>query len=410
MYGELSRDVQGVTNVDLTRFTIELRTLVDTGVRLRPIRPKIKDDGDVEILLCDGGHIPEVSKTPVSQTWIPGASNYSFKLVRTNESSSCNRLSKCGMFESKKGLKRPLLSYALKENFEIGVTRLFTDRYEVGCKDPKFSGRSLKPKEITTNMQVEYGLDADTKFEYLFIAFSASLVGFQTATRPAICIDVTHLKGRFGGVMFIAACKDANNQVFPLAYCWVDVECEDSWTWFIKELKKAIGCTANCIIISDSSLAIKITMAKEYLEIPYGICGFHININLKNRFKCHIVCNLLHEASRAHRQSEFLEKIRELSRVNIQAYEYLMRVMPHRWSRAYCPVRLYEGMTSNIMECMNNCLWHARQLSLTMLVEYIRDMIQKWFHERCDVASINTTQLSWWANGKLTTKKEEKIT
>ena len=34
-YAELSRVVQDVANVDLTRFTIEVRTLDYTGVRLR---------------------------------------------------------------------------------------------------------------------------------------------------------------------------------------------------------------------------------------------------------------------------------------------------------------------------------------------------------------------------------------
>ncbi|KAK2646678.1 hypothetical protein Ddye_021873 [Dipteronia dyeriana] len=364
------------------------------------------------------------------------------------------------MFESKKALKLALQEYALKDNFEIRVTRSCTGRYVVGCKDPecKFqfraikievSGRSSKPKEIMTDMQVERGLsllytkalrakglaeqnvfgspelsyrllsaychelkrvnhgtitaiktDVDKKFEYLFIAFSASLVGFQTAIRPAICIDATHLNGRFGGVMFIAACQDTNNQVFPLAYGWGDVECEDSWTWFLKELKKTIGCPTNCIIISDCSPAIKVAMAKEYPEIPHGLCGFHMNMNLKNRFKSHVVCKLFHEASRAHRQTEFLEKMRELSRVNMRAYEYMMRVDPHRWSRAYCPVRRYGGMTSNIVECMNNCLRYAHQLPITTLVEYVRDMMQKWFHERRDAASRNTTQLSRWATEK----------
>ncbi|KAK2653045.1 hypothetical protein Ddye_012901 [Dipteronia dyeriana] len=88
------------------------------------------------------------------------------------------------------------------------------------------------------------------------------------AIRPAICIDATHLKGRFGGVMFIAACQDANNQVFSLAYGWDDVECEDSWTWFLKELKKAIGCPTNCIFISDHSPAIKAPGLKAIL-VPY---------------------------------------------------------------------------------------------------------------------------------------------
>ncbi|TXG48290.1 hypothetical protein EZV62_027584 [Acer yangbiense] len=366
-YAELSRLVQGVANVDLTRFTIDLRTLIDTGVRLRLARPKIKDDSDVEMLLCDDGHVPEVyvsvvekvsvepgyvgvctdqpvyqnflqqlaaqfqsaggsnnvmgsipttnhavetpsvnpiiyedptinevmpgrynederlinphidyglddfdkdyncdggsregvnddlahydgmdsdpseggrsgsmppvfggpnrdtceddainvgdgSGTAVSQPWIiPGASNYSFEVVRIEESSSCNRLSKGGMFQTKKALKLALHSYTLNEKFETWVTRSSLCRYEVGCKDleckfqiratkmegenywivqkfeeehsctiddlhncnrqasawligeilaPKLvvSDRSLKPKEIMVDMQVEHGL------------------------------------------------------------------------------------------------------------------------------------------------------------------------------------------------------------------------------------------------------------
>ncbi|TXG68965.1 hypothetical protein EZV62_003900 [Acer yangbiense] len=369
-YDELLKVVQGVANVDLRRFTIELRTLVDTGVRFRPAQPKIKDDSDVKMLLCDDQHVPEVYVSavekvsaerghvgvpivqPIYQTFsqqlaaqfpsgggsnnvwgsipttnpsfdqtmnpiivedqtidevveepynendrsipeynphseyglddfnedyigdggsregvndeaahhhgmdsnptdgggctgfvppvfagpsrdtfeddgvnvanmsensfprpwiIPGASNHYFELARTEESSSCNRLSKGGMFKSKICLKRALQCYAVKEDFEIHVTRSSMTRYEAGCKDPecKFqlravkmeggnywivriferdhsctidglhnryrqasawligemlspklavNGRSLKPKEIMTDMQVEYGL------------------------------------------------------------------------------------------------------------------------------------------------------------------------------------------------------------------------------------------------------------
>ncbi|KAK2643814.1 hypothetical protein Ddye_019009 [Dipteronia dyeriana] len=423
-YSELSRVVQGVVNIDLTRFSIELRTLVDTGVRLRPARPKIKDDSDVEMLLCDGGHVPEVyvsvvekvsvqpghvgvptvqpvfqsfvqqltaqfqsgggsnnvfgsiptadnvfgsiptinedessileynshseygledfdedyigdggsregvndeatyhhgmssdstdggrrgsvppvftgltrdtfeygginiddrSGTSVSQSWIiPGASNYSFELVKTEESSSCNRLSKGGMFKSKKALKLVLQKYALKDNFEIRVTRSCTGRYEVGCKDPEFSDRSLKPKEIMTDMQVEHELS---------LLYTKALRAKRLAEQNV-----------FGS-------PDLSYRLLP-AYCH-ELKRVNHGT----ELKKTIGCPANCIIISDRSPAIKVVMAKEYPEIPHGLCGFHMNMNLKNRFKSHVVCKLFHEASRAHRQTEFLEKIRELSRV-----------------------------------------------------------------------------------------------
>ncbi|KAK2658173.1 hypothetical protein Ddye_004706 [Dipteronia dyeriana] len=120
-------------------------------------------------------------------------------------------ISRVGCSKAKKALKLALQEYALKENFEIRMTRSSTVRYEVGCKDPeckfqfrvvkmeggndwivqKFeeehsctiddlhnrhrqasawligdilssklavSGRSLKPKEIMTDMQLECGL------------------------------------------------------------------------------------------------------------------------------------------------------------------------------------------------------------------------------------------------------------
>ncbi|WRX24580.1 zinc finger protein [Theobroma cacao] len=39
-------------------------------------------------------------------------------------------------------------------------------------------------------------------------------------------------------------------------------------------------------------------------------------------------------------------------------------------------------MASNIAECVNSCLKHARQMLITVLIEFIRDMFQRWFHER----------------------------
>ncbi|MBA0749200.1 hypothetical protein Gogos_003156, partial [Gossypium gossypioides] len=35
--------------------------------------------------------------------------------------------------------------------------------------------------------------------------------------------------------------KDANNQMFPLAWCVVEVESTASWTWFLEILKRDIG-------------------------------------------------------------------------------------------------------------------------------------------------------------------------
>ena len=55
------------------------------------------------------------------------------------------------------------------------------------------------------NLEVTDG----NKFQYLFIAFLASIQGFSYC-RLVISIDATHLKGKYKGVMFTVVCHDAN--------------------------------------------------------------------------------------------------------------------------------------------------------------------------------------------------------
>ncbi|CAA7025710.1 unnamed protein product [Microthlaspi erraticum] len=47
--------------------------------------------------------------------------------------------------------------------------------------------------------------------------------------RRVIVVDGTHLTGKYGGVLLVAAGQDANFQVFPLAFGIVDAENNESW-------------------------------------------------------------------------------------------------------------------------------------------------------------------------------------
>ncbi|KAK2645488.1 hypothetical protein Ddye_020683 [Dipteronia dyeriana] len=39
-------------------------------------------------------------------------------------------------------------------------------------------------------------------------------------------------------------------------------------------------------------------------------------------------------------------------------------------------------MTTNVAECIISCLQFARQLPILTLAEFIRNMLQRWFHDR----------------------------
>ncbi|KAK4835912.1 hypothetical protein QYF36_016228 [Acer negundo] len=205
-------------------------------------------------------------------------------------------------------------------------------------------------------------------FEYMFIAHAASLYGYH-----------------------------ANNQVFPLVYGFRDVEDELSWTWFINELKNAIGSPEDCMIISNRHLGIKATVEKVYPNVLHGYCVFHMAQNIKNDYKRKNVSLLFKQAWKAYQKFEFKEVMLEMMKVNTVAFQDLMNVEPERWSRAYSPIMRYRLMTSSIAESMNLCLVHAREMPITTMVEYIREIIQKWFYKRRTKVEKTRTQLTLWA-------------
>ncbi|MBA0670279.1 hypothetical protein Goklo_023942, partial [Gossypium klotzschianum] len=49
--------------------------------------------------------------------------------------------------------------------------------------------------------------------------------------------SLPHFKSEF----LTAVRRDANNQMFPIAWVVVEVECTDSWAWFLSLLSTDLG-------------------------------------------------------------------------------------------------------------------------------------------------------------------------
>ncbi|KAK2648481.1 hypothetical protein Ddye_015970 [Dipteronia dyeriana] len=67
-----------------------------------------------------------------------------------------------------------------------------------------------------------------------------NLQGFRKCMRPVIAVDGTHLKGRFGGTMFVATAQDKNEHVYPIVFGFGDLENNLSWEWFLECLKGVV--------------------------------------------------------------------------------------------------------------------------------------------------------------------------
>ncbi|XP_075084936.1 uncharacterized protein LOC142168176 [Nicotiana tabacum] len=59
--------------------------------------------------------------------------------------------------------------------------------------------------------------DAENRFVYMYFMYGASISGWKYC-RPLIAVDGTFLKNKYRGVLLVAVTKDANNQIFPIAF------------------------------------------------------------------------------------------------------------------------------------------------------------------------------------------------
>ncbi|KAK4840353.1 hypothetical protein QYF36_006597 [Acer negundo] len=194
----------------------------------------------------------------------------------------------------------------------------------------------------------------DDKFLYFFMSLGSSVRGFRRCIRPVIADDGTNLKGRFEGTMFVATAQDGNEHVYPIAFGYGDSENNLSWEWFLEYLRGAL----------------------------VNIDDLHFGENMKKRLHRKDVADIMNDAARSYSELKYNRHMEELHKLHKAAFDNTIAAGPHKWSRVHCPQRRYRVMTTNVAECINSCLKFAQQLPLMTLAEFIRNMLQKWFHDR----------------------------
>ncbi|CAA7015810.1 unnamed protein product [Microthlaspi erraticum] len=162
--------------------------------------------------------------------------------------------------------------------------------------------------------------------------------------RRVIVVDGTHLTGKYGGALLVAAGQDANFQIFPLAFAVVDGEDNESWEWFFNKLRDCFRQLPPMAIVSDRAAAIA-----RALE---SLCPGH--------------------------QEEY---------VTITS----KKADPKLWSRVHFEGDRYNIKTSNIAESINSAVKKAKGLPIPRLLEFIREKLGRWFSKRREDALSLTT-------------------
>ncbi|GKC18482.1 transposase, MuDR, MULE transposase domain protein [Tanacetum coccineum] len=244
-------------------------------------------------------------------------------------------------------------------------------------------------------------------FKKCFIGFGVSIQSFLYYIRPLIKIDGAHLKGTYIGTNLLAVGMDANNQIIPLATGVAQGETVENWSWFLTKLKECIGDVPNLAIISDRHYSITIICRTIFPQAFHGFCCRHLLLNCNLKSKKHKA--MYWKTCKAYLERDFKRAISDTRGLRPDAYRKLEEAGFDRWSRAYCPGNIYNYMTSNSVESINSLTKHVRKVPITMLMEYYRELIQRWYFERRfnneDEPPVD--ELSRWAAAKVSKRNRK---
>ncbi|KAK8663934.1 hypothetical protein V6N13_083739 [Hibiscus sabdariffa] len=93
--------------------------------------------------------------------------------------------------------------------------------------------------------------------------------------------------GPFKSELLSAVGRDANNQMYPVAWAIVEVECTDEWAWFLNllaadlDLEDGFGFT----IISDQQKGLEIAINDILPRVEHRNCARHVFANWIGRKK-----------------------------------------------------------------------------------------------------------------------------
>jgi len=256
-----------------------------------------------------------------------------------------------------------------KESFQL----LYTFKAEVEMASP---GSVVEIDKHTVPFKTKGKSFEKECFRRAFVCFKACWQGFLDGCRPYLAVDATHLTGRWRGQLVSASAVDGHNWLFPVAFGVVEAESEESWVWFLQQLRNIIGTSPGLAIHTDACKGLESAVDIVFPGVEHRECMRHLAQNFKKKFKGKVYDENLWPASYTCSKRKHEHHLRVLYDQNPLVKQYMDEHHGKVWSRSkFNEICKVDYVTNNLAECFNAKFKSVKGLLLWQAFDKIRQMI-----------------------------------
>ncbi|PKA53835.1 ubiquitin-conjugating enzyme E2 S [Apostasia shenzhenica] len=224
----------------------------------------------------------------------------------------------------------------------------------------------------------------------LFIAFHASLGGFENGCRPLLFLDGVTLKANKHWKLLVANAVDGENDIFPVAISAVGSETRENWVWFLEQLKSALSIPRALTFVSNWKNGLDEEVLKTFENCHHILCTEELINEFKEQFDdswSEEITNSLMEDIRkcmyACKVGEFNEYVDSIKAQSTELGEWVLSSQPERWSDAFFKGARSCHCSSNASELFNEWVLTTPNPTLLQIIDTIRcKMMEMMFTRR----------------------------
>ncbi|CAN7131937.1 unnamed protein product [Brassica rapa subsp. narinosa] len=241
-----------------------------------------------------------------------------------------------------------------------------------------------KVVETNPGSIVDLVVGEDKRFQRLFLSFRSCINGFLTGCRPLLFLDAIPFKSRYHEILLTASALDGDDGVLPVALALVDVETDETWRWFLEQVKVAVPSLRPLTFVSDREKGLVSSVLEIFENAHHGYSIHYLMEDFMRSLRGPFLGDgkpslsyYLLAAARADRLDGFKVYTEQIKRVSPKAYDWVMEIEGKHWANALFEGEPYSHITSDVGEIYSKWIDEIQETSIVLkLVVFVSRIVE----------------------------------